>query len=68
MPGHIHRLNASTAVATTSDPNGSLLAPQGPAARADAFNGLPNVGLVSNQVSSTGGSQPHENTLTLPGR
>ncbi len=61
MPGHTHRLNASTAVATTSDPNGSLLARKG-RLTADAFNGLPNVGLVSNQVSSTGGSQPHENT------
>ncbi|KQZ44058.1 phage tail protein [Duganella sp. Root1480D1] len=61
MPGHSHRLNASTAVATTNDPNGALLARKG-RLTADVFNGSPNVGLVSTQVSSIGGSQPHENT------
>jgi microcystin-dependent protein len=61
MPTHSHRLNASTALASTTDPNGALLARKG-RLTADAFNGSPNVGLVSTQVSSSGGSQPHENT------
>ncbi|SFG45194.1 Microcystin-dependent protein [Duganella sp. CF458] len=61
MPAHTHRLNASSAVATTNDPSGALLARKG-RLTADVFNGSPNVGLVSTQVSSTGGSQPHENT------
>lgn len=61
MPTHSHRLNASTALASTTDPNGALLGRKG-RLTADAFNGSPNVGLVSTQVSSSGGSQPHENT------
>src|ERR1044071_3117592 len=50
MPTHSHRLNASTALASTTDPNGALLARKG-RLTADAFNGSPNVGLVSTQVS-----------------
>ncbi|WP_028103670.1 phage tail protein [Pseudoduganella violaceinigra] len=60
MPGHTHRLLASTALASSGDPNGALLARKGRLS-ADAFNGTPNTSLVANQVSSTGGSQPHEN-------
>jgi microcystin-dependent protein len=61
LPTHNHRLGTSTAIASTSDPNGALLARKGRLS-ADVFNGSPNVGLVSTQVSGTGGSQPHENT------
>ena len=61
LPTHNHRLGTSTAIASTSDPNGALLARKG-RLTAEVFNGSPNVGLVSTQVSSTGGSQPHVNT------
>jgi len=61
MPTHNHRLCASTAIANTSDPNGALLARKG-RLTADAFNGSSSASLVPTQVSSTGGSQPHENT------
>ncbi|WP_426342659.1 phage tail protein [Pseudoduganella sp. S-14] len=61
LPAHSHRLNASTALANSSDPNGALLARKGRLS-ADVFNGSPNVGLVPTQVSSIGGSQAHENT------
>ena len=61
LPAHSHRLNASTALANSSDPNGALLARKGRLS-ADVFSGSANVGLVPTQVSRTGGSQEHENT------
>jgi len=61
LPAHSHRLNASTALANSSDPNGALLARKGRLS-ADVFNGSANVSLVPTQVSSVGGSQEHENT------
>lgn len=61
MPSHTHRAYASTALASTADPNGALLARKG-RMTADDFNGSPNTALVSTQVSNAGGSQPHDNT------
>jgi microcystin-dependent protein len=61
MGHHTHRASASVAQASTADPNGALLARKG-RLTADDFNGTPNTTLVSTQVSSAGGSQPHENT------
>jgi microcystin-dependent protein len=61
MPGHSHRLHASTALASSNDPNGALLARKGRLSP-DVFNGTPNTGLTASQVSAAGGSQPHDNT------
>ena len=61
MGRHTHRANASIAQASLADPAGALLARKG-RLTADNFNGTPNATLVSTQVTSVGGSQPHENT------
>lgn len=61
MGRHTHRAYASVAQASTADPSGALLARKG-RLTADDFNGTPNTVLVSTQVSTAGGSQPHENT------
>jgi microcystin-dependent protein len=60
LPTHVHGLYASTAIANTGDPSGALLARKGRLGR-DMFNGSANTQLVSSTVSSSGGSQAHDN-------
>lgn len=60
LPAHNHRLNGSTAMASSSDPNGALLARKGRLS-ADIFNGSSDVSLVPTTVASSGGSQQHQN-------
>ncbi|KQV59777.1 MULTISPECIES: phage tail protein [unclassified Duganella] len=61
LPTHNHRLNGSTAMASSSDPNGALLARKGRLS-ADIFNGSSDVSLVPATVAGSGGSQQHQNT------
>jgi microcystin-dependent protein len=58
MPAHNHLINASTIAGNTNDPSGHLLA-----ANASPVYKQPSslVGMTPENITNTGGSQPHEN-------
>ena len=61
MPGHSHALRASAKAAASSSPNGGVLAALGRGA-APAYAGATSlVPLNPQAITSSGGSQPHEN-------
>ncbi|MDQ1830014.1 phage tail protein [Massilia scottii] len=61
IPAHTHALHATTALATSGAPAGALLGKKGRLGR-DVFAAPANlVALNPDAVTSTGGSQPHNN-------
>jgi len=59
MPAHNHLINASSTSGDTNDPTGHLLA----ASASPVYKKVPAtfVGMAPENITNTGGSQPHEN-------
>src|SRR5690606_35435646 len=61
MPNHTHPFVASTALATSADPKGAVLA-QSPTLNL-YFSDVANVALSHDSSSATGSNQPHDNVM-----
>jgi microcystin-dependent protein len=57
MPAHSHPVTGSSNTAGASDPAGAYWA----VTAGSAYSGSPNTGMAAGAVSTTGGSQPHNN-------
>jgi microcystin-dependent protein len=60
IPVHTHPLTASTGDGTSPNPQGNVLA-QTPAGIFPYIEDTPTVNMNANDITPTGGSQPHEN-------
>jgi len=61
IPAHSHPFLASTDLAGQSSPSGNVLAQLSTAGSFIYIAGSPSLPLAPNSVTSTGGSQPHDN-------
>lgn len=58
MPAHTHTSRANSGAASSANPEENVLANSG---RANLYSGSANVNMNTNAITSTGGSQPHNN-------
>lgn len=61
IPAHSHPLLGSSALATSGNPQGRVLAESGTAGAFPYIEDTPTVNMAPNAISPVGGSQPHTN-------